>query len=148
MAQDNATIARTFYEAWNDRDFDRAAELMADDGELVFVGSTTSFRGPDGVREFSQMWADAFPDGRVEIINLIASGDHVVVEFTGRGTQTGTLSSPAGEIPATGRAVTLEFCDVHEIRDGRVRGTRSYFDNVSLLTQLGVMPAATAAATT
>jgi ketosteroid isomerase-like protein len=42
--------------------------------------------------------------------------------------------------------VTLELCDVHTIRDGKIRSVRTYFDSASLLTQLGVMPEAGAPA--
>ena len=61
---DNATLARSMYDAWNERDFDREAALWADEGVITFVGSGQQFRGPDGSRQFSTMWADAFPDGR------------------------------------------------------------------------------------
>jgi steroid delta-isomerase-like uncharacterized protein len=94
------------------------------------------------------MWADGFPDGKVTIDRTIASGDNVVVEYTGTGTQTGTLRGPGGDIPATGRSVTLHLCDVHEIRDGKIRKVSSYFDSASLLEQLGVMPEARAGAMT
>jgi steroid delta-isomerase-like uncharacterized protein len=148
MAQqdENASIARKLYDDFNRRDFDSIAAAVANDSEFVVVGSDMRFRGPDGVRQYDRMWADAFPDGRVEIDNVIAAGDQVVVEFTGRGTQTGMLRSPGGDIPATGRSVTLHLCDVYTIRDGTVRGGRTYFDSASLLTQLGVMPEARAAA--
>ena len=146
--EDNTAIARKLYELWNRRDFDGVASLIADDGEIVLIGSGTRFRGPDGSREFSQMWADGFPDGKVTIDRTCASGDCVCLEFTGRGTHTGTLRSPAGEIPATGRSVTIQLCDVHEIRDGKIRSLHSYFDSASLLMQLGVMPETRAAATT
>jgi steroid delta-isomerase-like uncharacterized protein len=136
----NAEIAREFYERWNARDFDRVAEMMANDGEIVLVGSDTRFRGPVGAIEFSRMWADGFPDGRVEVDRSLASGDCVCLEFTGTGTHTGTLRGPGGDIPATGRSVTLHFCDVHEIRNGKISSVHSYFDSASMLTQLGVMP--------
>ncbi len=139
---ENATIARQFYESWNDRDFDHLASLVADDGAIVLVGSGERFVGPEGAKRFSRMWADGFPDGRVTIDKVIASGEHVVVQFTGRGTHTGTLASPGGDIAATGRSVTLQLCDVYEIRAGKVRSLHSYFDSGSLLTQLGVMPEA------
>jgi predicted ester cyclase len=99
---DNARLARTFYESWNERDFDRGAKHVAEDGALTIVGSGERFEGPDGFRHFSRMWADAFPDGRVEIDSLIEAGDRVVVEFVGRGTHTGPLVSRMGEIPPTG----------------------------------------------
>jgi steroid delta-isomerase-like uncharacterized protein len=146
--QDNVDIARKLYEHWNAREFDRVAELIAEDGEIVLVGSGTHFRGQDGSLEFSRMWADGFPDGKVPIARTVASGDTVVVECTGTGTHTGTLRGPAGEIPATGRSVTLQLCDVHDIRDGKIQRVGSYFDSASLLQQLGVMPEAGAEAKT
>ena len=35
--QDNVDIARKLYEHWNAREFDRVAELMAEDGEIFIV---------------------------------------------------------------------------------------------------------------
>jgi predicted ester cyclase len=110
------------------------------------MGSDTHFRGPSGAIEFSQMWAEGFPDGRVKIDNVVASGNHVVLQYTGEGTQTGALKSPVGEIPPTGRSITLELCDVHEFRDGKIRSVQSYFDSASMLMQLGVMPGVAVAA--
>jgi steroid delta-isomerase-like uncharacterized protein len=147
MARDNASIARQTYEDWNAREFDRIADQVADDGEILDVGSGTRFAGPEGSKQYSRAWADAFPDGRIEIDKLISAGDTVVVEFTGRGTQTGALKTPAGEIPATARSVTLHLCDVIEFTsDGKIKAQRSYFDSASLLAQLGVMPEAGVAA--
>lgn len=146
MAQDNASTARQTYEDWNAREFDRIADQMADDGEILDVGSGTRFTGPEGSKQYSRMWADAFPDGRIAIDKIISAGDTVVVEFTGRGTQTGTLDTPAGEIAATGRSVTLQLCDVLEFAsDGKIKAQRTYFDSASLLAQLGIMPEAGAA---
>jgi steroid delta-isomerase-like uncharacterized protein len=139
---DNSSIARSLYDRWNEREFDEVAGLMAGDGEIVLVGSGTRFVGPEGSIDFSRMWADGFPDGRVQVDNVFTAGDSVAVEYTGTGTQTGPLRSPGGEIPATGRSVTLHLCDVLEIKDGKIRSVRSYFDSASLLMQLGVMPEA------
>jgi steroid delta-isomerase-like uncharacterized protein len=146
MPQDNVRIARSLYDHWNERQFDKIADLMAAEGEIVLVGSDTRFRGPSGAIQFSQMWADGFPDGRVKIDNVIASGDHVVLQFTGEGTQTGPLKSPMGEIPATGRSISLKLCDVNEIRDGQIHSVQSYFDSISMLMQLGVLPEVAVAA--
>jgi steroid delta-isomerase-like uncharacterized protein len=145
--EDNVKIAREFPAAWNDRDFDRAAKLMADDGEILIVGTGERFTGPAGAVKFSQMWADGFPDGRVEVIETIAEGDRVVVVYRGRGTHTGTLANSSGEIPATGKEITLDLCDVVEIKAGKVKSVRTYFDSGSLLAQLGLMAAAPAGAT-
>jgi len=74
----------------------------------------------------------------VTIDRIIAQDDYVVVEFTGRGTHTGTLATPAGDIPATGRSVTLQLVDVLEFADEKVKAQRSYFDSGSLMAQLGI----------
>lgn len=143
--EDRVAIARDVYESWNRRDFDEAARHVTDDCEFLLVGSGARFRGPEGVRELDRMWADGFPDGQITIDRVIAGGDCCVVEFTGRGTHTGTLRSPGGEIPATGRSVTLQLCDVLEFRGDKIASIHSYFDSASLMAQLGVMPEAAAA---
>jgi steroid delta-isomerase-like uncharacterized protein len=135
---DNATLARSLYEAFNNRDHDYLAGMMAPDGIITMVGSGQTLRGPEGSRQFNAMWDTAFPDGMVTVDLLIAQGDHVVVEFTGRGTHTGTLTTPAGAIPATGRSATLQFVDVLELADGKVVSQRNYFDTGSLMAQLGI----------
>ena len=135
---DNADLARRLHEAWNERNFDEMAAAMAPDGVITIVGSGDTFEGPDGSRAYNTMWADGFPDGKVTIDRVIASGDHVVVEFTGRGTHTGTLVTSMGEIPATGRSLTLQLCDVMEFKDGKVQSQTTYFDTGSMMAQLGL----------
>jgi predicted ester cyclase len=137
---DNITLLRDLYEAWNERDFDRQAEAMAPDGSIVVVGTGDVFEGPDGARTYNGSWATGFPDGRITIDKMVADGDTVVVEFTGRGTHTGTLETSMGAIPPTGRSVTLKLCDVVELSDGKVTMQRTYFDTGSMMAQLGLAP--------
>ena len=61
-----------------------------------------------------------------------------MVEFTGHGTHTGTLATSMGQIPATGRSLTLKLCDVIEFKDGKVATQRTYFDTGSMMAQLGI----------
>ena len=51
---------------------------------------------------------------------------------------TETLSTGMGDIPATGRSVTLQLCDVMEFKDGKVYRQRTYFDTGSMMAQLGL----------
>jgi steroid delta-isomerase-like uncharacterized protein len=143
---DNATLVRSLYDGWNARDFDALADLMAPDGTITFMGSGEVLTGPEGSRTYNQMWANGFPDGRVTIDTLIADGDRVVVEFTGRGTHTGTFVTSMGEIPPTGKSVTLKLCDVVEVANGKIRAQRSYLDTGSMMAQLGVTSGQTATA--
>jgi ketosteroid isomerase-like protein len=59
-AQDNAMLARAAYGAFNERDFDRAAALVAEDLELINVATGETFRGPEGFKQYMQGWASAF----------------------------------------------------------------------------------------
>jgi len=43
-------------------------------------------------------------------------------------------------IPATGKAVQLPACLVVTVRDDQIVEQHHYFDMVTMLTQLGVMP--------
>ena len=140
----NAELARRLHEAWNERAFDETAEATAPDGTITIVGAGTKYVGPEGARAFNTMWADGFPDGQLTVDRVIESGDYVVVEFTGRGTHTGTLVTGMGDIPPTGKSMTLELCDVMEFKDGKVQSQRTYFDTGSMMTQLGLMPEQTA----
>jgi steroid delta-isomerase-like uncharacterized protein len=135
---DNATLARSLYEAFNNRDFDLLAEAIAPEGTITMMGTGQTLHGPEGSRQYNTMWDTAFPDGMVTVDRIIAQDDLVAVEFTGRGTHTGTLVTPAGAIPATGRSVTLKFLDVLEFADGKLMAQRNYFDTGSMMTQLGI----------
>jgi steroid delta-isomerase-like uncharacterized protein len=143
---DNATFVRSLYDGWNARDFDALADLMAPDGTITFMGSGEVLTGPEGSRTYNEMWANGFPDGRVTIDTLAADGDRVVVEYTGRGTHTGTFVTSMGEIPPTGKSVTLKLCDVVEVTNGKVTAQRSYLDTGSMMAQLGLTSGQTATA--
>lgn len=146
-AQDNAALVRDVHDAWNGRDFDRILAHTAEDCEWVMMPTGQTFRGLDGMRQYASGWATAFPDGRVEDTSVIAGDNGGVIEFIGRGTHTGPLVSPAGEIPPTGRTLELPFCEVYRITNGKIVGGAIYFDMAGMLQQLGLMPQQPSAAT-
>jgi ketosteroid isomerase-like protein len=136
----NASIARSTYDAWNDRDFDRFSEILKD-GEILIVGTGDRLKGSAGARQFAEMWGTAFPDGRVQIDNVVESGSNVVLEFTGTGTHTGPLRTPMGEFDPTDKPLVLKLCDVWTFAsDGTPTELRTYFDSGSMMAQLGLTP--------
>lgn len=147
MEHPNAKIARTIYQAFNDREFDRGLAALADDAVWTNLPTGDTFHGPAEFRRNYEQWATAFPDGRCEDVHVIGSDDYAVVEFIGRGTNTGPLATPQGEVPATGHKVEIPFCDVHRIEDGKITNGRSYFDMATMMRQLGLLPEAAAQAT-
>lgn len=136
---DTSSLVREIYAAYNDRQFDRAAELVTDDFVFTMVPTGQTLNGPDGMRQFLQTWATGFPESAVEITNVIAGEDWATVEYTGRGVHSGPLQTPTGEIPATGRSAELQFCDVFRVRDGKLSEGRTYFDMATMMRQLGLL---------
>jgi predicted ester cyclase len=78
---------------------------------------------------------------RHTISTLVEDGDAVACEVDVRGTHTGTLRTPTGDVPPTGRSVRIESATVVAIRDGKVATWRANFDLLGFMGQLGVLPA-------
>ena len=148
MEHRNGAIARTVYDAFNSRTFERGLDAMAEDAVWTDLPTGETYHGRDEFRRSFEKWVTAFPDGKCEDIHVIAGDDYVVVEFMGRGTNTGPLRTPAGELPPTGKKAEIPFCDVHRIEDGKITNGRSYYDMATMMHQLGLMPEVSAGATT
>ena len=133
---DNVTVARTFHEAWAERDPDRGATVIADNCEFIDVPRNEIQRGPDGYRQDYERWRTAFPDGTVEITNIVAEGDWVIVEYTNSGTNTGPLVTAIGDFSPTNRKIEVRYCSVMQIKDGKVIRGRDYYDVSTIIRQL------------
>ena len=121
----NKALACMAYDLYNDHQsdpawLDKSLAAIAQDCEVFLVPLGMTLRGHDGYKQFMLGWAEAFPDSRTEITNLFATEDQAVVEFTGRGTNTGPLHMPTGDLPPTGRFVELRFCDVYRVSNGKI----------------------------
>jgi len=136
--QNIATI-HAVYEGFNTGNVPLLLSLVTDDFELVDVALGMSWHGQQGWGEWLQNWATSMPDARVDLETLTAQGDRIVTEHTGGGTHTGPLNTPAGAIPPTGKTIQLKFAEVFEMRDGKIRTMRAYWDTGSLMRQLGLM---------
>lgn len=77
----------------------------------------------------------ACPDLRMEMEDVFATEDKVVIRYVGHGTQTGAY----GEIPATGKAVHVRGITVFLIKDGKIKTEWTEYDRLGMLRQLGVI---------
>jgi predicted ester cyclase len=122
-------IARLFYQFFNDRRLDEAAQLVDPQAVFHYVPTRQRLVGRAGYRALVAAWLSAFADARLEIQSITTDGAGVRVEFIGRGTHTGDLVlGDAVSIPATGRAAHLPFRDRLEIRDGLILSSELDFD--------------------
>lgn len=143
-APDSGRLVVIALEAFNQRDLDRGAAVFARDAEIVLVPTGETFRGPEGWRQIMQRWLRAFPDGRVEVRQVVAGPDGAALEYVGQGTQTGPLATPDGDIPPGHGRVRLNFCDVCRVRDGKITSLHTYYDAGTMLRQTGTAPRARA----
>jgi predicted ester cyclase len=131
--------------AFNAHDLEAVARDAAPDIEGTAPGDV-KLKGPQAVKEYNQTFITAFPDARTDAKNIFVQGKHVIVEGVFTGTHNGTLKTPMGDVPATGRKVKGEFVQIFEVDRGLVKRASLLFDQVQLMTQLGLAPAAPAQA--
>jgi predicted ester cyclase len=134
-------VAARFVEAFNAHDEQRIRELSAENDVLEAPGDVR-LEGRDATVGYGMSWLNAFPDARTDVKNELVCGDWVVQEFVFTGTHTASMQSPMGEIPATNRSLEGRGVQILRIEDGVVVDTRLYFDQVQVMTQLGLMPEA------
>jgi predicted ester cyclase len=112
----------------------------------VFEGpGNVKLMGTDATTEYAMAWIHAFPDARMTVHNTVVGDGWAVQEFTFEGMHEDTLSSPGGEIPATHKHLSGRGVQIMKVEGGKIADVRLYFDQVEILTQLGVMPAAVGA---
>jgi steroid delta-isomerase-like uncharacterized protein len=137
--QDNATIARMVYDAFNSLDFDRALEQVSNDIEIEVHALPMTFQGLEGFRAMMDFYKKMAPNGTVEVLRQLVGEDGVANECVYRGTNTGPVTMPDGsEIPPTGKSFEISFCEVWRFRNGKVGRLDNYADNLQLLQQLGL----------
>lgn len=134
----NVATVRAVYDGFNKADVPSLMSLVTDDFELVDMALGMSWHGPQGWGEWLGIWATSMPDAAVHLQTLTADGDRVATEHVGGGTHTGPLNTPAGVIPPTGRTIELRFAELFELRDGKIKTMRAYWDTGSLMRQLGL----------
>ena len=139
----NVQFAEQQIAALNARDIDRYLQGIDDS----FVGEAelppSPIHGREEVRQALGIALTAFSDLRLEVEQILASGDFVVARLRFTGTHTGNFRG----IAPTNKTVSWRSCNVVEIRNGKAIRSRVYSDNASLLQQLGVLslPKATVA---
>ena len=131
--------------AFNAHDMEGLARDAAPDIQATAPGDV-KLKGPQAVKEWNQNMVRAFPDARVEAVNIFTTGNTVIVEGIFSGTHDGTLRTPMGDIPATGRKVRGDFIQVLEVERGLVKRNNLMFDQAQQMNQLGLGQAAPAQA--
>jgi steroid delta-isomerase-like uncharacterized protein len=131
-----AQTSQIYEDVLNMGELDAADDLFAKN--CVGHSGAEEIRGPEGFKQFVQVFRTAFPDLRFSIQEIVSQGNTVVTRYTSQGTQRGPLQG----IPPTGKTATLTGITIgHFGSDGKVSEWFLNFDELGLLRQLGVVPA-------
>ncbi len=121
---------------WSAHDLDRLLALFTDDVVFEDVAQGATHHGKDGLRSFGQRVFAGFPDVTFELTSRFATATQGGLEWVMRGTNRGDIPG----LPATGKQVELRGASIFEFADGKIRRYSDYWDRVTFLKQLGLMP--------
>lgn len=133
---DHSATMRRLYDLIGAGDVDGFGSVLADDfiehEELPGLEP-----GKEGVKAFFRMYIAAFPDLRMDALDVLPSGDKVVARVRATGTHQGDFMG----MPATGRAVDVQLIDIIRFDDdGLAREHWGVFDTMTMMQQLGAVP--------
>jgi steroid delta-isomerase-like uncharacterized protein len=134
---DHTNSIRRLYDLINAGDIDGFGRQLADN----FVEHNENPGVPPtkaGTLQFFQMLISAFPDFRMDVQDVIASGDKAVARLRMAGTHQGEFMG----IPATGKFAAVDLIDITRFGDdGLAREHWGVADQLAMMQQLGVIPA-------
>ena len=88
------------------------------------------------------MFYQALPDARVEVLDVVAEGDKVVIHDRFGGTHRGEFFGR----PGTGDRIEWMAIHIYTIRDGKVLDDAYMRDELAIMRRLGLAPSLTKAA--
>jgi steroid delta-isomerase-like uncharacterized protein len=121
---------RVFTEIYGEGKVSLIDQLYADD----FVDdSPGGGKGRELIKEAVMGFHQAFPDLHIEIEDVFAAGDKVVIRYVAHGTQTGAFNG----IPPTGKTGNVRGITIFLIANGKIATEWTEYDRLGLLRQLG-----------
>ncbi|WP_152039359.1 ester cyclase [Salinigranum salinum] len=123
-------LVRRYLNAFNDRDHETLAELLAED--VVEHGVHDELHGVDEIVDFLQAHFEVFPDYSGTTEAMVAEGDTVAVRYR----VSGTHSEEYRDVDPTGHTVEWTGMAMYRIEDGRIAEIWLEENRLGLLEQL------------
>ena len=137
-SDETKVLLRRFEEAMNTRRLDVLDELIAPN----FVRHCQAtpqldIRSLEQFKDFLRQDVAVFPDNTQTFTHVLAEGDLAAVWATYEGTQMGQM----GPFPPSGKKVRFDFGAVLRVEHGKLAELWITWDNMTILAQLGHLPA-------
>lgn len=141
---DGRQFIKDFEVAWNKKDASSVITKYYEPNVEYSDPSTGKLqRGTDALRKTTDAWFNAFSEMRLEVTQLIQSGNDIAILQHCKGRNTGELEmSPGERLPATNKTVEIDVAEFVKINEqGKVVRDVVIMDSALLMMQLGHMPA-------
>jgi steroid delta-isomerase-like uncharacterized protein len=122
--------------AWSLHDGEKLLSLCTDDCVYEDVTMNAVNRGKAEVKAFADATFAAFPDFKIALTSEFTTGNWAGAEWTMSGTHRGDLPG----MPATGKSFSVRGATICELQAGRIKRISDYWDMVTFLKQIGLMP--------
>jgi hypothetical protein len=128
---------RRLHELFNAKDFDAFDDYLASSFAYDDQPRGLTVTSAEEFKQWLRGWFSSFSDARPDEPRYLEGADFSLALFQGRGVNDG----PLGELPPSNRRMDLPFAELLEYDgDGKVSSGAIYYDQVTMLTQLGHMP--------
>ena len=146
VAHENMALAWSLFDLYNDRQsdpawLDKSIALFATDAEVIDIPSGATLSGPDGLKRLLLFFVEGFPDLRAGLTTVFATEDQAILEGIWYWNDAAPVYLPAGALPGLRRQGELRFCYVLQIREGKIASLHVFYDMLTLMEQLGLVPA-------
>jgi steroid delta-isomerase-like uncharacterized protein len=139
----SATMHRA-YDLINEGDIEGFGALIAE-GFIEHQDQPGFAPTKAGVLDLFRSYRAVFPDFHMEVLEILPSGERTVARVTASGTQNGEFMG----MPPSGKQAAVGLIDIMRFDEaGLICDHWGVADMLSLLQQLGALPAAPAAAST
>ena len=133
-------LAQNTVDMFNDRSFRQKAKDVADANITVAdkpLGQ--QMHGVDSFVQYSEGFVTAMPDLTGTAVEHKVNGNKVTTRVQGKGTFTGTLQTPQGNVPGNGNQVNIEYQLEQEFNDaGKLVSFVVNYDMQDFMHQLGL----------
>ena len=134
--EQNKALSRQWREEFDKKNWAALDEFVAPNVVMHFAGNPEPIN-LEATEQMLKMFYTAFPDLHHTFDDLIAEGDKVMLRLTFRGTHQEEFQG----IPPTGNKIEFTAIVVDRFEGGKIVEHWSNMDNLSLMQQLGVIPA-------
>jgi len=139
--EENLKVLDAATKALNERDFDKFESLHLNSVVQRDPQNPQGIKGVKAIRASLDSFLKAFPDIRLSVETQFGAGDWITQLSHIRGTNTGPLEVPGGQtIPATNKAIRLPVAMITKLEGGKFAEVNLFFDQASMLAQLGLLP--------